>query len=562
MKTLKYIIPIAFTATIISSCGDDFLDSKPLTKKTDVTYYTTVDEAEEALIGCFDGLQRLGNDTKILLVPEICSDNCYAGLGNTDPDNYRWLSMYKDELFSVERDIMEDYWKAAYVTINRCNMLLSRLDQISWTNNEKRRKTIEAEARFIRAYTHFVLVQFFGNIPLMLTSTTDAVAQSSPDEVYKAIADDLIFAAENGTEIITESQFGHVSCWAAKGLLGRVFLYYTGYYQKDELPATNAAVTKNIALQHIEDVINSGNFSLVPEYYNLWPSASLYWSIKYNGGKVPEAGATEFESGYAGEVNTENIFAIRYTFTGDYNGSTDGWRTEMWALRDNPSKKYGYANGWGGLCVTADFVNSFTDATDVRKEASVIDLATEDASLVAYQQSNVKEYTGYFTKKYNAICDADGTHLCLNMGGGDFMIANYQDFVVLRYADILLMAAELGSTNALNYLNEVHARSGAANYWTDASRDNIYTERRWEFAFEGTRLFDLLRYDGCNNLSYAAERVDAAANAKVFIGGIEEDQLQYGSNLKAKKGLFPIPPNQIGLSNGKVKQNEGWANVN
>jgi hypothetical protein len=218
-------------------------------------------------------------------------------------------------------------------------------------------------------------------------------------------------------------------------------------------------------------------------------------------------------------------------------------------LRGTKWAKYGYGTGWGA-CTVIPGVYTGWDAADKRRSASILAVAEEG---ITFDNKDQKEYTGYFTKKYIPTCDKDGNSIAVNLGGVDFMIGQFQDYYSIRYADVLLMAAELGSTNALVYVNLVRARAGVLPV-SSLDKDVIFEERRLEFAFEGLRYWDLLRYD--NTLAYAAGKV--AFNGTVVTGGTVVPLVIDGNNLVATRGLFQIPNNQITLSNGVLVQNPGW----
>ena len=113
------------------------------------------------------------------------------------------------------------------------------------------------------------------------------------------------------------------------------------------------------------------------------------------------------------------------------------------------------------------------------------------------------------------------------------------------------MAAELGSGNAQNYLDQVRTRAGLGS--VIASQENILRERKFEFAFEGINYWDLLR----QGVDYAAQQI-AVSNVSVMSGGVEDHVTIKADNIVAKRGLSQIPYNQIVLSNNVLKQNAGW----
>ena len=134
----------------------------------------------------------------------------------------------------------------------------------------------------------------------------------------------------------------------------------------------------------------------------------------------------------------------------------------------------------------------------------------------------------------------------------------------MRYSDVLLMAAELGSPNAQEYLNAVRKRAYTSkdddgnltisNFYREvsATKANIMKERMLEFAFEGQRYWDLLR----QGVDYAASQI--ATNTAVQSGGNPDNVIISANNIIEKKGLSQIPYNQITLSNGVLIQNTGW----
>lgn len=123
-----------------------------------------------------------------------------------------------------------------------------------------------------------------------------------------------------------------------------------------------------------------------------------------------------------------------------------------------------------------------------------------------------------------------------------------QDEILLRFPDILLMAAELGSANAQTYFDRVRTRAGLAS--KPVSLDAIKLERRHELAFEGVRWFDLLRWHE------EESALTAVKNFTVKNIGIEEPYT--GIYRSETNGFLPIPESEILLSEGVLEQNPGW----
>lgn len=518
---------------------DKFLDSEPTTSLTEVNFYKTPADAEKAVIGCYDGLQQVwASGIAFPTASEIMSDNCFGGTGFSDTYGYQAIDEFDPQRSSSEVDLYNNNWVAYYKALYRCNMLIGKIDQINWNNQTALKNQKEAEARFIRAYLYFDMVRLWGNIPLVTKPTNENIPQAPADSVYKLIAKDLVFASANLISTPYSAGWaaandGRATQWAAKALLARVYLYYTGYYGKQDLVGV---ADKATVLKGLEEVIGNGGFDLVSNFDNLWPAASA------------KANATNTDvdlSSYAGKGNKEAVFTIKYNITSDYDGNTDGnqWLV-MLGLRSQAFFPYG--KGWGACTVSPKLYNAYAD-NDKRKVSSIIAIAQEG---LKFDMADQREYTGYSNKKYTPICLPSGKDYAEANGAVNFMIGQPWDYVSIRFADVLLMASELGSANAQNYFDRVLTRAGLTSI--PCTPANIMEERRLEFAFEGIRYWDLLR-QGVNVAAAAL-----AENTKVKNGGVEVTKVVDASKFKATNGLSQIPKTQITLSNGVLKQNPGW----
>jgi hypothetical protein len=124
------------------------------------------------------------------------------------------------------------------------------------------------------------------------------------------------------------------------------------------------------------------------------------------------------------------------------------------------------------------------------------------------------------------------------------------NFRVIRYSDVLLMAAELGSANAQQYLDAVRTRVGLAS--VPVTLDNIYNERRMEFALEGIRYMDVIR----RGMTYATQELTVNGERGPLYEG---DQVLFDRTFRTEtRGFLPIPQNEIDLSEGRLKQNAGY----
>ena len=208
--------------------------------------------------------------------------------------------------------------------------------------------------------------------------------------------------------------------------------------------------------------------------------------------------------------------------------------------------------------------------TDARKLGSLIDCVHELQNYTFVKDDC--EESGYSVKKYNSVeldaCENDkdtwwskapgytSSSLDNKMQGDHF-----EDFYLMRYADVLLMATEL--TGDAQYMNLVQRRAGVTE--TGYSLEAVQNERRWEFAFEGLRFNDMRRWTGNKPTanSYAPKALQAQAGKTTTHHGNKKSTMKHMTCSWTKRycdtnGFLAKPQNQINLMNGKLKQNPGW----
>ena len=558
MKKFKLNICIlGAVALMMGSCSDAWLNTESMTSSTTGNFYKTVDDAKRALYGCYSGWQNTVSSAgafAFYTISTAMSDECRGGMGSGDSYNYQAVDQFDISLSPSDVNLTNDMWVNYYAALYRCNELIAKEGQINWTGNETLQGTYMGECRAIRAILYFDMVRLWGNIPLITAPTTDNVPQADPDDVYAVIVEDLQYAINNipadaYPKSNAASNEGHITKYAAQGILARVYLYYTGYYGKEL-----AGVTKESVLSGLEEVISSSEYALVPEFKNLWPAAS---SVSMTDEYAWNPELTTF----AGRGNSEIVLPQMFNYTQNWDGAKGGnaWIVMM-GLRGINFTPFG--QGWGGCTVVPEIWNAY-GAGDTRQSASIISLEKEGITKTDEYASHLRdqrEYTGYTVKKYTPMAYYDGTTAVEGLGLGNFMISQYQNYDYLRYSDILLMAAELGSPNASQYFNDVRRRAYTSNgelssqfRELEPTKDNIMNERKLEFAFEGLRYWDLLR----QGVDYAASQI-AVNNMKVLNGGVDATVTINAQNIINKKGLSQIPQDQITLSGGVIKQNQGW----
>jgi hypothetical protein len=557
------ILALGVAALTMTGCSESFLDTTSKTELNSTSFYKTEVQAEYAVVGCYDGYQRTvsnGNWPSLFQAVETMSDDCLGG-GGPDDRSDRLMDRFDRSYMPDQIDLFNGLWDDYYKGINRCNLLLASLDNIGWTSEEAR-KVVESEARAIRGLEYFDLVRMFERVPLLTASTTEVVPQSEPDAVYEQIVADLKFAADNMPEeqyADKSNNLGRITKYAAAAMLARVYLFYDGVYNDNKGGAMPGGLTKEQALQYCEEVIKSQRYSLEPEFKNLWPAASTEASTKTEGRK----------STYVEDSN-EIVWVVKFNNDQNWNNSNiNGNKFIINLGLRNVTSFAPYGNGWGA-CPVTPYANSLFRSGDSRSTATVIDCA----AIGAYKEqitTDCMDYTGLVNKKYCPLIFTDGTSMPAaetTVDGGNMQTNQDQNWILIRYADVLLMAAELGSANAMQYFNQVRDRAygaGVHDITTAPTREQIWNERRVEFMGEGVRYFDLRR-QGLDAF-VAAQMGQANANGQTTGNPITIynnkvpttiSSTYVENNIRTKRGFFQIPNSQITLSGHVYKQNAGW----
>ncbi len=555
MKTRHIFLysALAVAGLTVTSCS---MDTESKTSQNDETAYRNAEALDMALVGCYDGWQRTISSEEIgmYMLAEFASDQAHGGLGFSDAKNNNVLDQFDISVAPSYNNLFNTDWINYYAAIFRCNKVIQAEETADWGGDLTARGRIIGQARALRAILYFDLARMFGDVPLITVPTEENLPRTAASEVYKQIFEDLKYAAAN----IPANAFpldnrkendGRITKYAAEALLARAYLYYTGYYGQE-----NDGCTKQEAIDALEDIINNGGYELEAKYADLFMPACT--KDASNGSNY--AWDTTFKGKYynngdwQSDISKEVILNLKFSATADYNGNADGNVFQVYlGPRNKCATSVNIASGWGACSVTQKFVDTYKD--DPRFNACVWSCA--DAGFAA-DVNDTYEYTGYYTRKYAPMCFSDGTRqeVGFELGEQHMNITYYQDWTVMRYADVLLMHSELTGTNT--GLNMVHQRSCPGESLS-YSIENIRKERAIEFAFEGIHFWDLMRYE--KDGAYAGRAIAEAQNgAKVMNGGVETTTSFKIDNFTAKKGLMQIPNTQITLSGGVLTQNAGW----
>jgi starch-binding outer membrane protein, SusD/RagB family len=522
-KTSRILLIGLFISGTTTSC-DDFLDLAPVDTRTEDNFYKTQADASEALIGVYDVLQwnTVIGFHPTPLVLDILSDDSYsAGQPSSEP---ALLQMDRHQILTTNPEV-QGLWKKHYIGIARANTLLQKMAGIDAPENFKK-QTI-AEAKFLRAHFYLDLVRLFENVPLVLTPQSPSEynqPQATPKAVYDQIAKDLTEAMADLPATMLSTNRGRATKWAAKALLARAYLFYKGVYNQD-LQAGGTAITGQVALQHLNDIITQSGHNLLPNYADIFSKAN--------------------------EFSVESVWEIAYSDENPWYdwGYIHGGEGNMQPQQQGPRIKNpaieNYLAGWSTATPTLELFNAFA-SNDPRRDATILfetELVGGKANLnIGFQ------HTGMFSQKYTTAKEyaPAGGQLELNWGN------NYRS---VRFADVLLMASELmvmtGSGDAQAPLTRVRARVGLPA--VAATLDNIYRERRVELALEGHRYWDLLRRGV--TVANTAITVNRTTLPTGYEGAITDFNIQFNTT---RKGFLPIPQSEVDLSAGVLKPNAGY----
>ena len=597
MKKINITVLLSVVVSMFS-CSDDFLEQKDLYRISNESYFKNEKEIGEALTGIYSVLAVEKGHTFPILIANVLSDDM---LGGGDGSGDSWIRPVDKFEKNAKEDNFEPLWRRYYQGIFRANSILESFEQAEYTNESQRNQDL-GEVYFLRGYMYFTLAQFFGTVPLITTTLSGNEPRADVHFLFAQIASDMKMAAElipnNKITDELDPREGHATKWAAESMMGRIWLFYTGTYNKTELPLVEGgSISKADVVAYIEDVINNSGHRMISDFPNLWAYTATGLSDStrlvtsdYDKNQLPiimvptnafkaagrdGTGTTPYSwIDDSGSANPESVFALNFnTFGSEVPASLP--RSNHMVLYNGIRAGNGapHGVGWGFCTVHPAIWNDFEEG-DIRKYGSMFNVedpisAALEGTTAAKFQDNKTTYDGYqvtgvFNKKYMPVQQQSGIDnasfgVFQNMWvvrgysfSDNIQHSNMQDLMLMRFADVLLMHSEL--TETADGMNQVRRRAGLSDI--AYSLDALKAERRHELAFEGLRYFDLIRWGDCKKAFDDLGTIKVADGAFADDGSYPDDYAV--TSWTEDKKFLQIPESQIRLSNGILTQNPGW----
>lgn len=494
----KVLLPLLLVGLFAHSCQKDFLDRKPLGQLTFDTFFQNEEQAVQATNAVYNQYRSFDCAALSLIgCTDIISDDADKG---SVPDDSPALKEIDDFVAGPTNSLFAANWRGHYRAIARANLAIENIPNVDM--DVQLRNRLVGECQFLRAHSYLLLTQWFGALPVITKPLDEneyyAQERQPVEVVYAQIEADLLAAITALPEknAYASKDLGRATKGAAKGLLAKLYML------KKDYPS---------AERYCMEIIQSNQYSLVPKYSDIFTQA--------------------YENG------AESIFEIQAAaYPAPVAGPGASPYNMVQGVRGVPNL------GWGFNRPSDNLVAAYENTLDPRRKATIISEGDQlpDGTVV---QDNPNILYARFNKKA-WVPSHSGLQ---DNGPGNIRI--------LRYADVLLLAAEALNENnkqadALVYLNLVRKRARDSSpvplpgllpniTITDQAqlRERIYKERRVELAMEQHRWFDLKRWG-------RAASVMQAVGKTSFVEG--------------KSELLPIPQSEIDLTSGRMLQNPNY----
>ncbi len=487
-KTITKAFLIGTLMLGMMSCEDD-LRLEPENNITQNSFYTTELQISQALTGVYSAMinasSRGGFDVNFYLLASEVRSNNYTALSQNGNRDYYAINRFQDTSSTDEIDIL---WDDAYQLISYANVILSRIDAVPFAD-QSLKEQYRSEARFLRAYAYFELMRNFGKVPLIERPVTpeEAVAIPRTDlpTLYNFITAEIEASVGGLKDTYDAKNKGRITKAAAHAMLGRIYLTGSGF------PLNNASYVEKARVNLLAVIQKEGQFvTFAPTYADLFKNAN---------------------------DNKYHLFEIQHVSGGLSQGSyLPSYVSPNFGVNDPYYNPQGSLYSSGELGVSQSLISSY-ETGDLR-----LPLTIKTQFIAQNGQPDNQNFFVKFREKGVVITNRY-----------DWPI----NFPIIRYADVLLMYAEVLNTQgntaaAVPFVNRIRQRAGLAPLSTSLSSADFVTalrkERRVEFAGEGVYWHDLVRWN------IGVQVINQAAAA-----------LNYNYTITTNDYLYQIPLAQV-----------------
>lgn len=558
----KFLTYFLSASMLLVSCSDDFTDINPVGALSDASLQnaTGVDLLLVGAYSMLDGIrQNHGADWHIAADNwwmDVLADDAHKGSTDGDQADLLALELYT---WDTTNPYLENNWRAIFAGINRSNSVINLIN----TSEDPSLFTVEmAQARFLRGHYNFELQKKWVNVPYISDENFAASEFNQPNSgpIWSQIEADFAYAAANlpVSRGGTYSEPGKPIRSTAFAYHGKAMLYQSKWSE---------------ALTSLENTINSGDYALASDYFSNWRSdgengPGMVFAIQF-----AADGGQSFQGNRGGTLNMPigpmtgglccGFYQPTQNLANAFQTDSNGLPLSNWASSD-------IANDAG--IETAEPFTPHAGNLDPRIDYTIARRGVEFNGFGTFTgKENIRasftDISGPYMTKKNFYTAGDDSNRGTGGWGEQRTGINYH---IIRYADVLLMAAEAAAESgdlekARGYVNQVRLRAknsptadSGPNYvidtynspWTDASaaRTAVRHERRIELGVEGHRLFDLRRWgnmvETLNTYIQHEGRTIPPFAARV-------------NAVSSKHTALPIPLNAIDSSEGALTQNPG-----
>ncbi len=459
-------------------------------------------------------------------INEACTDECIVPTrGNDWGDGDKWKDLWFHNFRPTNGDFYSDLWNNSFAGVTACNNVMADLNKgatgpykdLGTGSSSVTMAQAKAEVKAARAFFYFILMNDFGNVPIITEATTGTNPSNATDasdplnanngqrkKVYDFIETELAAAIPDLSTKKDNTTYGRMNKWSALALRAKMYMNAPLY----------KGVTKWAEAQtDLEAVISSGKYGVSSSYTDIFS--------KDNAG------------------NNEIIFQIPFDKVWG-----KGMKVQMMTLHYNSQGTYRLAGSpWNGFCTTGQFFSTFA-AGDKRRDQTFL-----SGPAFYPDGSPVKDRGTPFVYKTNvtAFSDANGNNRDQGARGVKYFPEAYtsdnmsNDFVFFRLSDVMMLLTEAKlrqGVSDVNFVNSIRERAfGNTSQNITAAQltlDFILAERGREFAWEGWRRTDLIRFGKFQDARPFTTGPDASAKTNVFPLGI--NTLNGNVNLKQNPG--------------------------